>query len=195
MPRDTISHCRQVFFPQSISRLPAKPGRRSSAYPAAIRLRLTGARRFRRLVTADTKCCLVSGPVVGDGRVYTIDTVGTVRAFDTRNGGQIWQSTFGDFGKDQAVAGGEVDTGQGAEVLAVQEQLGPFAQAPQVGIRQAVEQWQGLLGGLPGGGVYRVAGEDALAAPGAERPHGQALGWMGCHHKGSCQGGQADESA
>jgi outer membrane protein assembly factor BamB len=55
---------------------------------------------------SDSKARLVSGPVVGDGRVYTIDTVGTVRAFDTRNGGQIWQSTFGDFGKDQAVAYG-----------------------------------------------------------------------------------------
>src|SRR5205809_5716386 len=33
---------------------------------------------------------LASAPVVGGGRIYTIDTVGTVRAFDPRNGGQVW---------------------------------------------------------------------------------------------------------
>ncbi len=49
---------------------------------------------------------LVSGPVVGDGRVYTIDTAGTVRAFDVRNGGEVWRTSFGEIGKDRAVAYG-----------------------------------------------------------------------------------------
>jgi len=35
---------------------------------------------------------LGAAPIVAGGRVYTIDTLGTVRAFDTRNGGQVWSS-------------------------------------------------------------------------------------------------------
>jgi outer membrane protein assembly factor BamB len=38
---------------------------------------------------------LASPPVVGGGRVYTIDTNSTVRAFDAQTGGQAWQSQFG----------------------------------------------------------------------------------------------------
>ena len=55
------------------------------------------------------KSRLVSGPVVGGGRVYTIDTQGTVRAFDVRNGGEVWRASFGEVGKDRAaVYGGGV---------------------------------------------------------------------------------------
>jgi len=39
---------------------------------------------------------LGGGPVVADGKVFTIDTQGTVRAFDASNGGQIWSARFGD---------------------------------------------------------------------------------------------------
>jgi outer membrane protein assembly factor BamB len=35
---------------------------------------------------------LAAAPVVANGRVYTIDTLGAVRAFDARNGGQVWAS-------------------------------------------------------------------------------------------------------
>jgi outer membrane protein assembly factor BamB len=35
---------------------------------------------------------LASAPVVAGGRVYTIDTLGAVRAFDSRNGAQLWAS-------------------------------------------------------------------------------------------------------
>jgi outer membrane protein assembly factor BamB len=35
---------------------------------------------------------LASAPIVANGRVYTIDTVGTVRAFDARTGAQVWAS-------------------------------------------------------------------------------------------------------
>jgi outer membrane protein assembly factor BamB len=34
---------------------------------------------------------LASEPVVGDGRVYTIDTTATVRAFDANRGRQLWE--------------------------------------------------------------------------------------------------------
>jgi outer membrane protein assembly factor BamB len=50
---------------------------------------------------------LASAPVVGDGRAYTIDTLGTVRAFDTRNGGQVWTTSFGaDINRDANYGGG-----------------------------------------------------------------------------------------
>jgi outer membrane protein assembly factor BamB len=50
---------------------------------------------------------LASSPVVAGGRVYTIDTVGTVRAFDARNGGQVWSSSFGaDVNRDSNYGGG-----------------------------------------------------------------------------------------
>ncbi|HKC02862.1 MAG TPA: PQQ-binding-like beta-propeller repeat protein [Sphingomicrobium sp.] len=35
---------------------------------------------------------LASEPVVAGGRVYTIDTLGAVRAFDAQTGGKIWES-------------------------------------------------------------------------------------------------------
>ena len=50
---------------------------------------------------------LASAPVIGGGRAYTIDTVGTVRAFDTRNGGQVWSTSFGaDVSRDSNYGGG-----------------------------------------------------------------------------------------
>ena len=50
---------------------------------------------------------LASSPVIGAGRVYTIDAVGTVRAFDTRNGGEVWSSSFGtDISRDSNYGGG-----------------------------------------------------------------------------------------
>ena len=52
---------------------------------------------------------LGGGPVMADGRVYTIDTMGTVRAFDASNGGQVWSARFGDIGNNSgAVFGGGV---------------------------------------------------------------------------------------
>jgi outer membrane protein assembly factor BamB len=41
------------------------------------------------------KARLGSPPVVANGRVFTIDTTATVRAFDAQTGAQIWQSRFG----------------------------------------------------------------------------------------------------
>ena len=51
---------------------------------------------------------LASSPVVAAGRVYTIDTVGTVRAFDIRNGGQVWSTSFGENVSRQSNYGGGV---------------------------------------------------------------------------------------
>jgi outer membrane protein assembly factor BamB len=52
---------------------------------------------------------LGGGPVVADGKVFTMDTQGTVRAFDTRNGGQLWSTRFGVVGDNSAsIYGGGV---------------------------------------------------------------------------------------
>ena len=52
---------------------------------------------------------LGSPPVVGGGRVYTIDTNATVRAFDAQTGGQVWQSQFGtEKGNSASLYGGGV---------------------------------------------------------------------------------------
>lgn len=42
------------------------------------------------------KARLAAGPVVADGKVFTVDVNGSVRAFDMRNGGQVWSTRFGD---------------------------------------------------------------------------------------------------
>jgi outer membrane protein assembly factor BamB len=52
---------------------------------------------------------LASEPIVAGGRVYTIDTLGTVRALDTRNGGQLWASqTPNDRGNEASLYGGGI---------------------------------------------------------------------------------------
>lgn len=38
---------------------------------------------------------LSAGPRVGDGRVYTMDTTGTVRAFNAQTGAPLWHTQFG----------------------------------------------------------------------------------------------------
>jgi outer membrane protein assembly factor BamB len=50
---------------------------------------------------------LAAAPVVANGRVFTIDTFATVRAFDAQTGAQIWQSRFGvDRGNESSLYGG-----------------------------------------------------------------------------------------
>ena len=50
---------------------------------------------------------LAAAPIVADGRVFTIDTKATVRAFDARTGGNVWSSQFGvEKGNEAALFGG-----------------------------------------------------------------------------------------
>jgi outer membrane protein assembly factor BamB len=50
---------------------------------------------------------LAAAPIVADGRVYTIDTTATVRAFDAQSGGTLWSTQFGtEKGNDAALFGG-----------------------------------------------------------------------------------------
>ena len=52
---------------------------------------------------------LASAPIVANGRVYTIDSLGAVRAFDARNGGLIWASqTPDDKGNETSLYGGGI---------------------------------------------------------------------------------------
>ncbi len=57
---------------------------------------------------------LASSPVVANGRVYTIDTLGAVRAFDGRTGAQLWSSqTPSDKGNEASLYGGGIAYGDG----------------------------------------------------------------------------------
>lgn len=50
---------------------------------------------------------LGAAPVVGGGRVYTIDTTATVRAFNAQTGAVVWQAQFGrEKGNDASLFGG-----------------------------------------------------------------------------------------
>jgi outer membrane protein assembly factor BamB len=52
---------------------------------------------------------LGGGPVVADGKVFTMDTTGTVRAFSAENGAQLWSTRFGEVGDNAAsIYGGGV---------------------------------------------------------------------------------------
>ena len=52
---------------------------------------------------------LAAAPVVGDGRIYTIDTQATVRAFDAQTGATVWATQFGfDRGNRASLFGGGV---------------------------------------------------------------------------------------
>jgi outer membrane protein assembly factor BamB len=50
---------------------------------------------------------LAAAPVVADGRIYTIDTLATVRAFDAKTGAPLWRTQFGtEKGNESALFGG-----------------------------------------------------------------------------------------
>ncbi len=57
---------------------------------------------------------LAAAPIVADGRVYTIDTLATVRAFDAQTGAPLWRTQFGtERGNDSALFGGGLAYNQG----------------------------------------------------------------------------------
>jgi len=57
---------------------------------------------------------LGSSPAVGDGKVFTIDTQSTVRAFDASTGGTAWSTQFGtDKNNSASLFGGGVAYGNG----------------------------------------------------------------------------------
>ena len=57
---------------------------------------------------------LAAAPIVAGGHVYVIDTLGTVRAFDGRNGAQLWASqTPTEKGGEKSLYGGGIAYDQG----------------------------------------------------------------------------------
>jgi outer membrane protein assembly factor BamB len=57
----------------------------------------------------DLKVRLAAAPVVGDGKVFTIDTQSTVRAFDAQTGGSAWSTQFGtERGNNTSLFGGGI---------------------------------------------------------------------------------------
>jgi outer membrane protein assembly factor BamB len=57
---------------------------------------------------------LVAAPVIAGGKIYTIDTRATVRAFDTRNGAALWSARIEKAGEKDIIAfGGGVSVGAG----------------------------------------------------------------------------------
>jgi outer membrane protein assembly factor BamB len=57
---------------------------------------------------------LGAAPVVSGGRVYTIDTTATVRAFDAQTGGMVWQAAFGrEKGNESSLFGGGIAIADG----------------------------------------------------------------------------------
>ena len=56
---------------------------------------------------ATVKELLSAGPRVAEGKVFTMDTAGTVHAFDARNGAALWRARFGyESGEQDAMFGG-----------------------------------------------------------------------------------------
>ncbi len=52
---------------------------------------------------------LAAPPVIGGGRVYTIDTNATVRAFDAQSGAAVWEAAFGrEKGNNASLFGGGI---------------------------------------------------------------------------------------
>ena len=63
---------------------------------------------------SNLKARLASSPVIADGRVYTIDTNSTVRAFNATTGAQLWATQFGtERGNNSSLFGGGVAYGGG----------------------------------------------------------------------------------
>jgi len=57
---------------------------------------------------------LAAAPVVADGRIYTIDTQATVRAFDAQTGASVWATQFGtEKGNNPSLFGGGVSYDNG----------------------------------------------------------------------------------
>ena len=68
---------------------------------------------------SDRASRLGGGPVVAGGKVFTIDTQAVVRAFDTRNGGGVWATPFGqEEGNSSSLYGGGVAVGGNGRVYA-----------------------------------------------------------------------------
>ena len=69
-----------------------QPGGSASKSIGHVSLGATPARAWMANIGAgsDNRARLAAGPVIGDGRVYTIDTQANVRAFNATTGAPVW---------------------------------------------------------------------------------------------------------
>jgi len=49
---------------------------------------------------------LLARPVVADGRIFAMDAFGSISAYETKTGKQLWRKTYEDLGLDDSVFGG-----------------------------------------------------------------------------------------
>jgi len=145
-----------------------QPGGNAAKSPAHPALSTSLARVWTASIAGSTsKARLAAGPVVADGRVYTIDVRAVVRAFDARNGAVVWTTslaTTGDgesslFGGGVSFDGGKVyaTTGLG-DAVALDAATGAVVWKKRPG---------GPLRGAPtvnNGNVYVVSQDNQLFA-------------------------------
>ena len=118
---------------------------------------------------------LVAEPVVADGRVYTIDTLARVRAFDIRTGNELWMHQVrGENSPPEALFGGGV-TYDGGRIYATNGVGDAAALDAATGNQVWMVKPGGPLRGAPTVGqrhrLRAVAGQPALCA---ERPEWRA---------------------
>jgi outer membrane protein assembly factor BamB len=99
-----------VTLPQPVANTQwAQPGGTPSKSLGHLALGASLANAFSVSIGAGSsvRARLVAAPVVADGRVFTIDTLSTVRAFDAQTGAAVWASQFGtERGNNASLYGG-----------------------------------------------------------------------------------------
>jgi outer membrane protein assembly factor BamB len=80
---------------------------------------------------------LMSTPIVDHGRVYTIDTESTIKAFDVKDGSTLWRTNVAPPGADVAVVSGAISIGGNRIYVAT-----GFAQVVALDIRNGREIWR-----------------------------------------------------
>ncbi len=109
---------------------------------------------------------LLSGPVVADGRIYTIDASTTVTAFNAQDGEQIWRVDLTPEEEDDGLFGGGIAVDDGRLYVTT-----PFALVFALDAETGDEIWQAELPGpsraapaVAGGRVFAVTIDNQLAA-------------------------------
>ena len=92
--------------------------------------------------SASSDRLLLSGPVVADGRIYTIDASTTVTAFDPQNGERIWRVDLTPEDEDDGLFGGGIAFDNGRLYVTT-----PFARAFALDAATGDEIWQAPLPG------------------------------------------------
>lgn len=83
-----------------------QPGGNAAHAMGHLALGATPARAWEaKIAGSSTRARLAAGPVVGNGRVYVVDTEGRLHAFDAANGSEVWTVSIGDAADDDRGTG------------------------------------------------------------------------------------------